>query len=184
MNRLLEFDRPKRALKPIILTLALTLSGAAASAASMDDVVKMRAHQTIDQRYGRDSVDALSPDSTPLLAERTFGSRWLRSQPSADVVSESDPTADTSGIDDETTTQFDRGYYQDPEDVALLEDDGTATRYDRAYYQDPDGLAVRGDDTATRFDRGYYQEPDRVAILAILPDGTQINGEERASVDQ
>ena len=38
-------------------------------------------------------------------------------------------------------TEFDRGYYQDPEEVAMLEeDDGTATRFDRGYYQDPDGL--------------------------------------------
>jgi len=87
-------------------------------------------------------------------------------------------------IEDGTATEFDRGYYHDPEEVAVLEDDGTATRFDRGYYQDPDGLAILDDDTATQFDRGYSQEPDQVAILVILPDGTPMSVEESASTDE
>ncbi len=66
----------------------------------------------------------------------------------------------------------------------MLEDDGTATRFDRGYYQDPDGLAIPDDDTATQFDRGYFQEPDRVAILVILPDGTPVSVQESGSAEE
>jgi hypothetical protein len=43
-------------------------------AISMDDVVKTRADQNIDQQYGRDSVYAISADAKPLKPEQT-GSR-------------------------------------------------------------------------------------------------------------
>lgn len=184
MNRLPKCDRPKRHLKPIILALALVLPGSAALAASVDDVVKTRADQNIDQHYGRDSVYAFSAESKPLSPDRTFGSRWFPSLANADVVSESELTAVRGTTADGTATEFDRGYYQDPEEVAMLEDDGTATRFDRGYYQDPDGLAILDDDTATEFDRGYFQEPDRVAILVILPDGTPVSVQESGSAEE
>jgi hypothetical protein len=48
--------------KPIVVALALALSGSAAFAESMDDVVKTRPDQTIGQHYGRSSVYGLSAD--------------------------------------------------------------------------------------------------------------------------
>jgi len=48
--------------KPLVVALALALSGSAAFAESMDDVVKTRPDQTIDQHYGRSSVYGLSAD--------------------------------------------------------------------------------------------------------------------------
>jgi len=63
---------PKRrpnAVKPIIAAVALALSGSV-YAASMDDVVKTRADQNIDQQYGRDSVYAFSIDAKPLKPEQ------------------------------------------------------------------------------------------------------------------
>jgi len=61
----------KRCVKPLIIALALALPGSAALAASMDDVVKTRPDQNIDQQYGRDSVYAFSPDAKPLKPEQT-----------------------------------------------------------------------------------------------------------------
>jgi len=61
----------KRRVKPLIIALAVALPGSAALAASMDDVVKTRADQNIDQQYGRDSVYAFSPDAKPLKPEQT-----------------------------------------------------------------------------------------------------------------
>jgi hypothetical protein len=58
-------------MKPLALALALTLPGGAATAASMDDVVKTRADQNIQEQYGRDSVYAFSPDAKPLKPEQT-----------------------------------------------------------------------------------------------------------------
>jgi len=56
--------------KPIIVAVALALSGSA-YAASVGDVVTTRADQNIDQQYGRDSVYAFSPDAKPLKPEQT-----------------------------------------------------------------------------------------------------------------
>jgi hypothetical protein len=50
--------------------MALALPGTAAFAASMDDVVKTRADQNIDEQYGRDSVYAFSRDAKPLKPEQ------------------------------------------------------------------------------------------------------------------
>jgi len=61
-------------LKPIVLAFALAVPGSAVLAASMDDVVRTRSDQNIDEQYGRDSVYAFSPDAKPLKPEQT-GSR-------------------------------------------------------------------------------------------------------------
>src|SRR3954454_12816320 len=59
--------RPNRThLKPIVLALALVVPETAVLAASMDDVVRTRSDQNIDQQYGRDSVYAFSADAKPL----------------------------------------------------------------------------------------------------------------------
>jgi hypothetical protein len=61
----------RNGMKPLALALVLTLPGAAAIAASMDDVVKTRTDQNIQEQYGRDSVYAFSPDAKPLKPEQT-----------------------------------------------------------------------------------------------------------------
>jgi hypothetical protein len=61
----------KRRLNALTVALALALPGSAALAASMDDVVKTRSDQNIDEQYGRDSVYAFSPDAKPLKPEQT-----------------------------------------------------------------------------------------------------------------
>jgi hypothetical protein len=61
----------RRSIKPLAFALALTLPGAAATAASMDDVVRTRADQNIQEQYGRDSVYAFSTDAKPLKPEQT-----------------------------------------------------------------------------------------------------------------
>src|SRR5689334_25190004 len=65
---------PRHRTKSIVIALDLALPGSAAMAISMDDVVKTRADQNIDQQYGRDSVYAFSADAKPLKPEQT-GSR-------------------------------------------------------------------------------------------------------------
>src|SRR5690349_23748054 len=64
----------KRRVKPLMIALALAVPGSAAVAASMDDVVKTRPDQNIDQQYGRDSVYAFSSDSKPLKPEQSASS--------------------------------------------------------------------------------------------------------------
>jgi hypothetical protein len=60
----------RNVVKPLVVALALALPGTAAFAASMDDVVKTRADQNIDEQYGRDSVYAFSRDAKPLKPEQ------------------------------------------------------------------------------------------------------------------
>ena len=60
----------RNVVKPLVVAVALALPGAAAFAASMDDVVKTRADQNIDEQYGRDSVYAFSRDAKPLKPEQ------------------------------------------------------------------------------------------------------------------
>jgi hypothetical protein len=74
MNVSDKHRRPKRSLKPLAIALALALPASATLAASMNDVVRTRADQNIEQQYGRDSVYAFSPDAKPLKPEQT-GSR-------------------------------------------------------------------------------------------------------------
>jgi hypothetical protein len=71
MNTSTMRHQRRRSMKPLALALALTLPGAAATAASMDDVVKTRPDQNIQEQYGRDSVYAFSPDAKPLKPEQT-----------------------------------------------------------------------------------------------------------------
>ena len=58
------FDRKCRkgiTLKPVALAVTLALPNASLFAASLKDVVSPRADQSITERYGRDSVYAMSP---------------------------------------------------------------------------------------------------------------------------
>jgi hypothetical protein len=78
---------PKRSLKPLIIALAMALPASTALAASMDDVVRTRADQNIDQQYGRDSVYAFSPDAKPLKPDQTssrdtnvFAEAWHKTE--------------------------------------------------------------------------------------------------------
>ena len=67
-----SFDpRPKRCVKLLVIAMSLALPGSAVLAATIDDVVKTRADQNIDQQYGRDSVYAFSPDAKPLKPEQS-----------------------------------------------------------------------------------------------------------------
>jgi len=61
-----------------------------------------------------------------------------------------------------------------PAELATLEpaiEDGTATQYNRGYYAEPEQVIVAAtdDSTADEFDRGYYKDPDHIAILVINP---------------
>lgn len=61
----------KRNLKPLLLAVALSVPASAVMAAAMDDVVKTRADQNVDEQYGRDSVYAFSTEAKPLKPEQT-----------------------------------------------------------------------------------------------------------------
>jgi hypothetical protein len=191
---------PKRTLKPIVFALALAMPGAAVVAASMGDVVKTRADQTIDQQYGRDSVYGFSPESKPLSPERTFGPQAQNSDngtPTALQASPApaaEPAVENIGsgyTDSDAIADVGSGYVGvEDEDATLVPltragEDETALESDRGYYQDPDQIVVvlpYDDDTAHQYDRGYYQDPDQVAVVIIEPDLTALQPDESASV--
>src|SRR5690349_11894463 len=83
---------PKRSLKSITFALALALPGSFALAATMDDIVKTRADQNIDQQYGRDSLYAFTPDRKPLSPERTSNARG------SDMSQPPSSTSNSSGL--------------------------------------------------------------------------------------
>ncbi len=87
--------------------------------------------------------------------------------------------------EDGTARRYDRGYYKDPETVAVFVSDLAETAGDQEYLAANDNaepqfivivvpsggddvLAARSetdDGTAQQFDRGYYKEPETVAVL-------------------
>lgn len=195
---------PKRSLKPITFALALALPGSFALAAAMDDVVKTRADQNIDQQYGRDSVYAFSPDSKPLSPERklnaqgtdmlsphrttandsSLGSGYVGNEFSgngslgADSVSSE---AAGSGYTDNVAYDAGSGYTGiDELTVIPLMSESAGAQYDRTYRTDQDQLAVLlpyDDATSRQFDRGYYEDPDLPAVVIVLQDSGAMNGE-------
>jgi len=56
-----------------------------------------------------------------------------------------DPLNDGLALqDDLTSREFDRGYYKEPGEIAIVvpAHDGTAYQFNRGYYQDPDAVMV------------------------------------------
>jgi len=183
MNATSTSRRPKRTLKPVVIALALALSGSAALAASMGDIVTTRADQNVDQQYGRDSVYAFSTDKKPLTPERTSGSHAAPigselSQQGSDVsgqqsLASNEPQSDAlpagSGYTDSETGNVGSGYTGSewqtvsmvilPVEMAFDSEDGGIA----------DSQAVVEDGTTHEFDRGYYKDPDQVAIVVVVP---------------
>jgi len=131
--------------KPLVVAIALALPGAASFAASMDDVVKTRADQNIDEQYGRDSVYAFSRDAKPLKPEQ---------QGSHDMGFIGDAYHKTTGFLagawHKTTSMFDR------------DRDGTKTYAANQYQLEPQ-----------RYGRaGGYVGSERVAVIAGTTDLT------------
>jgi hypothetical protein len=54
--------------KPLVVAIAFALPGAAAFAATMNDVVTTRSDQSVAAKYGRDSVYGFSPEARPYNA--------------------------------------------------------------------------------------------------------------------
>jgi hypothetical protein len=113
---------PKCGVKPLVIAIALALPGSAAMAESMDNVVKTKWDQNIDQQYGRDSVYAFSPDAKPLKPEQTgshdtniFGT--MKSY-AADAWHKTEGFA--SGLWDKTTGLF-KGHEGEGSSVAQME---------------------------------------------------------------
>lgn len=78
--------------------------------------------------------------------------------------SEDDGIADSEAVvEDGTTHEFDRGYYKDPDQVAMVV--VVPSNLDAIEQQD-----VSDDDTAQQFDRGYYQDPEQTTALVIIPE--------------
>ena len=73
MNRSPRRIRPSH-IKPIALSIALALPGAAALAQPFGDEVRARADQTVTQQYGRDSVYGFSQSAKPLTPAQTGAS--------------------------------------------------------------------------------------------------------------
>jgi len=195
MNTFRKYHYPKRSLKPLVLALAFALPASAALAASMDDVVKTRADQNIDQQYGRDSVYAFSPESKPLSPERTSGPRWLHNWFHGTKASDATTSARYEGYvpkqqdavalnagsgytGSESTSQADTGaaaFVQSTSDVGLAAEaqDGWGSEYalvmPLAVELTPEPVAL-ADGTATQFNRGYYKDPDQGEAIIIISD--------------
>ena len=205
MNTFSKTHHPKRGLKPLVAAVVLSLPCLAASAAPMNDAVTTRADQNIDQQYGRDSVYALSMVAKPLSSDRIAmlePSRGSFLQPAYDVALGGEAKGNWEDeyvvimplelatmepmIEDGTDTQYNRGYYAEPDQVIIAAvDDGTATEFDRGYYAEPEQVVIAAvdDDTANQFDRGYYKDPDLVAILVIDPNDSATQQDSSAAFD-
>lgn len=61
----------KSNLKPLALAIALALPASMVVAASMDEVVKTRSDQNVDEQYGRDSIYGFSRDAKPMTPEQS-----------------------------------------------------------------------------------------------------------------
>jgi len=63
-----------------------------------------------------------------------------------------------------------------------VSDDGTAHQYDRGYYKDPETVAVaivlndeeaQNDGTAHQYNRGYYKDPEMAVVIVLNDEGVQ-----------
>jgi len=191
-----------------VLAVALAFSSTAALSVAMDDVVKTRADQNIDQQYGRDSVYGFSPDSKPLTPERTANTsrvRGLSSEDSMQSLSSDDSiqnqstqssalSAASDSSDIAPQQSLGSGYTEyavgsgytgteqsatQPWDSAI--GDSTAREYDPGYYREPEERTVLlpyDEDTAHQ---GYYENDDQIGIVIVLPDGTAMEDADASS---
>jgi hypothetical protein len=139
MNILEKSSHLQRSLKPLALGLGIALSSAVVEAA-MDT-----------------GIDKNSSDCLQMRAKGAGGSAAMRAETLAYQVgsgytSDEDSRAipadrlndDLALQDDLTARQFNRGYYQEPREIAVVvpAHDGTAYQFNRGYYQDPDAVIV------------------------------------------
>ena len=139
MNILEKSAHPERSLKPLVLALGIALASAVV-AAPMDT-----------------GIDKNSSDCVQIHANGAGGSAGMQAEKLAYQVgsgytSDEDSRAipadrlndDLAVQEDLTAGQFDRGYYQEPGEIAVVvpAHDGTAYQFNRGYYQDPDAVIV------------------------------------------
>jgi hypothetical protein len=139
MNILEKSVHPQRSLKPLVLALGIALASPVVAAA-MDT-----------------GIDKNSSDCLQIRAKDAGGSAGMQTEKLAFQVgsgytSDEDSRAipadrlndDLALQEDLTAVQFDRGYYQEPGEIAVVvsAQDGTAYQFTRGYYQDPDVVIV------------------------------------------
>ena len=129
----------QHSLKPLVLGLGIALSTAVV-AAPLDT-----------------GIDKNSSDCVQIRAKGAGGSAGMQAEKLAHQVgsgytSDEDSRAipadrlndDLALQEDLTARQFNRGYYQEPGEIAVVvpAHDGTAYQFNRGYYQDPDAVIV------------------------------------------
>ena len=126
----------KRSLTPLVLGFGIALSSAVVAApmdAGMDqntsDCVQIHANSA-----GRMQAENLA---------YRVGSGYTRDGDSGAIPADC-LNDDLALQEDRTAPQFDRGYYQEPDEIAVVvpAHDGTAYQFNRGYYQDPDAVIV------------------------------------------
>jgi hypothetical protein len=114
--------------KPVVLAVGIALASASAAAANSDCVQIGSAGGCGDMQAGE-------------LAYQ-IGSGYTTDE---DRVIPADPLNHSLAVNrDLTAGKFNRGYYQEPDEVAVLVSghDGTAYQFNRGYYQDPDAVIL------------------------------------------
>jgi hypothetical protein len=120
----------QRSLKPLVLGLGIALSSAVGAAGV--DCVQIRAQ-------GTGGSPGMQAEKLAYQVGRGYTSDEDSRAIPADRLND-DPALQ----EDLTARQFDRGYYQEPREIAVVlpADDGTAYQFNRGYYQDPHAVIV------------------------------------------
>jgi len=148
--------------RPIAFAFTLASFSATALAAAVGEHVKAQSTTESEDvgRVGSGYTDTATAGSGYTGSEE--GAKSSDKIISPDVLA----GAQSAISDDGTDRHFDRGYYEEPEQVAMVVPlDGVAYQYDRGYYKDPDEVMVivrsnakfAGEDSST---------PYRVSFLA------------------
>ncbi len=139
MNILEKSAHPERSLKPLVLALGIALASAVV-AAPMDTGIDKNSSDCVQIRANGAGCSA------GMQAEKLAyqaGSGYTSDEDSRAIPADrlNDDLAVQEGL---TAGQFDRGYYQEPGEIAVVvpAHDGTAYQFNRGYYQDPDAVIV------------------------------------------
>jgi hypothetical protein len=144
MNILEKSAHPERSLKPLVWALGIALTSAVV-AAPMDSGIDKNSSDCVQIRAdGAGSSAGMQAEKLAYQVGSGYtGDEDSRAIP-ADRLNDDLAVQEDAVQEDLTAGQFDRGYYQEPGEIAVVvpAHDGTAYQFNRGYYQDPDAVIV------------------------------------------
>jgi hypothetical protein len=147
----------KRLFTPVVLAAAFALP----AFADYKDNIANTPQQTIRQPIGQDRAYMLPPLSDHIIVAMADEDAGALND--ASPAARDDETALNDEASDDTATQYNRGYYEEPEQVLVVvlvpEDLETVQQQN-----------ISDDETAQQYDRGYYKDPETVAVVLVLND--------------